>query len=99
MDLLLEAFTVLLGALLGTLAVYFAIATFRAWYSGSDAYEVNRAATAPSVRSVLGGQIGKKPNEKNRNSFGLAVDLKSGKLVSQQRLSTEAVDDVIGRRF
>lgn len=99
MDIFAEVARVLLGVSFGTLAFYFAVTTFRAWYSGSDAYEANRAATPRSLGSIIGGQIGQVPNDRNRNSFGLAIDLASGKLVSQQRLSKEAVDDVIGRRF
>ena len=99
LDLLTEAVRVVLGVSLGTLSVYFAVATFRAWYTGSDAYEANRAATPHSIKSIVVGQKGKQANDRNRNSFGLAIELGSGKLVSQQRLSKEAVDDVIGRRF
>lgn len=97
MDLFTEAFRIVLGVSSGILAAYLAVTTFRAWYSGSDAYEANRAATPRSIVSVLSGQKGRVSH--NRNSFGLAVELNSGKLVSQQRLSREAVDDVIGRRI
>jgi len=97
---ILEILRVVLGVWFGIMALSFLWVTVRSWTSGRAAFEANRMVTYPSIRKTAAGQL--RPPHKSsesRANDGLAIDLRSRKLVPQQRLSDESVDDVIGRRI
>lgn len=100
MNIVLELAQVSLGVFCGVAAVAFFWTTLRTVYAGRSAYEANRSAYYPGIKKAFLGTL-REPSRMTdrRTSEGLAINLKSGKLMAQQKLSTEAVDDVIGRRF
>lgn len=93
-----EIFVSAIGATSGILAVAFVIVTYRSAFTGRSGYEANRIVSKPSLWSSLCGDLrdGKAFRE-SRTNHGIALDLETDQLVPQQRLSTDAVDDVIGR--
>lgn len=96
----IELIQVFIGSVSGILAVAYFWVTIRAWRYGMGAYEINKSACLPSIGATISGSMknGKIFGDK-RSNHGLAIDLKSSELKAQQRLSSEAIDDVIGRRF
>lgn len=83
---------------LGSSAIALAFVTVRAMRFGSNGYEANRRVTFKSMSRNLKGEMNLAADSNYRRlSAGLAVDLKSGKLRSQHRLSTEAIDEVLAR--
>lgn len=98
-DFLLDVLRTVAGIGFGALALAFAFATVRLVASGRDAYAANKAITPKSVSSVWSGSLRDDvPDTGRRASHGVAIDLVTGELKRQRRLSTEAVDDVIGRK-
>lgn len=98
-ELLTDFARIFLGVSFGTLGIFFAVVTWRTFHTGREAFQVNRASTPASLWLTVRGASADVDDTQKRNSHGLAVDLRSKKLIAQQRLSREAVDDVIGRRF
>lgn len=94
-----EALVLFMGIFAGTLAIFFAAVTIRQWKFGSEAYAANRAASPASVGAAFSGAFCSSKHENNRNNYGLAVNLVSGEFVPQQKLSKDAIADVIGRRI
>jgi len=96
---LLEIGRVALGTMFAISALALSWVTIRAWAYGRSAYETNRNLTYPSVWKTALGQLKQgEGHNKNRAKQGLAIDIRSRCLVGQQRLSEEAINDVIGRR-
>lgn len=99
MAILIEIASSAFGALSGVLAVAFMIATYRSITRGRAAYEANRLVSKPSLwASLKGDMTGDSEKGGGRTNHGLAIELKTGRLVPQQRLGSDAVDDVIARR-
>ena len=98
MHIFLDAARIAGGVAFGVLGVYLAFVTFRMWFSGQEAYEANRKASPRGLKSALAGEQGPAKDAESRVSLGLAVNLSTNTLQPQQRLSKEAIDDVIGRR-
>lgn len=97
MNFLIEISRVLAGFACGTLAIYFGAITIRVWLNGKDAYEANRKITPNSLKSTIAGHRTEVEDFEKRASHGFAINLTTRTIVPQQRLSREAVDDVIGR--
>lgn len=98
-DIFIELVRLAFGVTFGLLGLAFAISTFRLLVFGQDAYRANKRITPKSPWSVWSGKL--KPQVEDidrRASHGIAMDLDTGQLQEQRRLSTEAIDDVIGRR-
>lgn len=98
LELFADLLRITIGVTAGVLGMYFAVITWRAFNFGSEAYAANRAAVPSSFRDAFAGIPRHLVDTNNRNNHGLAVEIKSGKIVPQQKLSKEAVADVIGRR-
>ncbi|OIQ39092.1 MAG: hypothetical protein BM560_17855 [Roseobacter sp. MedPE-SWde] len=95
----LEIGRIALGTMFAVFAVSMTWVTLRTWFFGRDAYEANRSLTQPGMFHTMLGQLKNGVGHtKNRANHGLAIDLTSKNLVQQQRLSEEAIDDVICRR-
>lgn len=87
-----------IGALAGILACAFLVVTIRSIFKGRAAYEANRAVTKPSLWATLRGDMRNgSAMSAGRTNHGLAIETRSGRLIPQQRLGADAVDDVIGR--
>ncbi|SFR51489.1 hypothetical protein SAMN04488005_2441 [Yoonia tamlensis] len=99
MNIALELTQVTLGIFCGIAAVAFFWVTVRTVLHGRSAYEANRSAYYPGIKRAFLGIL-REPSSMidRRTSEGLAIGLKSRKLIAQQRLSSEALDDVMGRR-
>ncbi|WP_143535034.1 hypothetical protein [Roseivivax jejudonensis] len=99
LDISIEVIRTLIGVSSGVLALAFAFITIRTLVWGRDAYEANRRITPTDIWSVWSGRLRSDVEDiDGRASHGVAINLKTGKLEEQRRLSTEAIDDVIGRR-
>lgn len=97
--LLFELFRTGLGIFCGLLAIAFAISTFRLIVFGRDAYRSNRRITPSNPFQIWRGNLREGVEDIDRRaSHGVAFDIRTGSLQEQRRLSTEAIDDVIGRR-
>ncbi|MEL6642653.1 MAG: hypothetical protein AAFO57_07980 [Pseudomonadota bacterium] len=94
-----ESVRLVLGVSFGAMAMVFGIMTIRMITSGKDAYRANQRISPKNPSVALAGRLKSGVADTDRRaSHGIAVNLNSGKLEAQRRLSTEAVDDVIGRR-
>lgn len=94
-----EVLKLAFGIGFGFLAIAFAISTFRLVVFGQDAYRANRRLTPANPVQVWKGKLRDDVTDVDlRASHGIALDLRTGSLEAQRRLSTEAIDDVIGRR-
>lgn len=99
LEFLMEVATVILGATAGIWAIASAIVTYRAIRYGRPAYYLNRKNTYPSMYKTAAGIMKAPSSEKEpRTSHGLAINVKTMEIVIQQRLSPDAVDDVLGTR-
>jgi len=97
-DFLIDLLRLALGIGSGVLAIAFAITTFRLVVYGKDAYQANRRITPINPLRVWQGRLRDDVEDLDgRTSHGVAFDLKTKQLQEQRRLSTEAIDDVIGR--
>ncbi len=97
-DLLIGLARFALGISLAVTAIAFAWVSFRAAFYGSAAYEANRSITDANIKQTfLGRMRPERSNSERRSTHGLAIDLRTMKLLPQRRLSNEAIDDVIGR--
>ena len=98
-SLLVELLRVTAGAVSGMLALSFLWVTLRSWAHGRPAYEANRQRAYPSVSRSLKGQMRPaKSHIRDRTRLGLALSIETGRFVAQERYSSEAIDEVIGRR-
>lgn len=98
-DFILDAARLLVGVGFGLAAIAFGVTTARLMIFGQDAYRTNQKLTPQNPFQVFSGQLRSNVRDADkRASHGIAVSLASGELQPQRRLSTEAVDDVIGRR-
>ena len=89
----------LLGVGLGIFALSLLVVFIRVLFYDNGAYEANRSVTPKNVFRIWSGNFDEGLDDKdNRTSQGLALNIKTGELEIQRRLSDEAVDDVIGRR-
>jgi hypothetical protein len=88
------------GAVLsGASALIITIVTIRAWLNGHAAYDANRRVTYRSMLRTFKGEMRSfDADSDGRLSHGMSINLSTGKLRPQHRLSAEAIDDVIGRR-
>jgi hypothetical protein len=97
LGVLVEILRLSVGTLAGMVAVGSVVITYRMLRSGRPAYDVNREVTYPSVLKTMAGQMIVPTDElEPRACHGLAVSLDTRKVLPQHRLSSEAVDDVIG---
>lgn len=98
--LLIDILRLLAGIWFGSLAITIAVVAIRVLMNDNGAYEANRKVMPKSVFRIWSGDFDPDLDDKdNRTSQGLAVELKTGKLRIQRRLSDEALDEVIGRRI
>lgn len=98
-DFAIDLIRFLVGVGLGIFAFTLTIIAVRVLFFDNGAYEANRRVTPKGLFRVWTGDFDEGVEDRdNRTSQGLAIDLKTGKLHMQRRLSDEAVDDVIGRR-
>jgi len=96
--LVYEVIRLALGVGSGLLAIAFIISTYRLMAHGQDAYRSNMRLTPKSPIAVWRGTLrGDVKDIDGRASHGIALNLQTGMLEEQRRLSTEAIDDVIGR--
>lgn len=88
----------IIGAASGVLALAFIIVTVRSLTTGRPAYETNRIVAKPSIWANMTGDMnnGDEVGE-NLTNHGLALNLRTKSLQPQQRLSSQAIDDVIAR--
>jgi hypothetical protein len=95
----MEFFIALAASLSGFATIILCVISVRAWWNGQSAYNANKRVTYRSLLRTFRGEM-RDPEFDNdgRMSHGLAINLKTGKLQAQRRLSAEAIDDVIGRR-
>ena len=97
--ILLDVGRFVLGVGFGILALSLTTVIVRVLFFDNGAYEANRRVTPKNLLHVWSGNFGEDVDDKeNRTSRGLALNIKTGKLHIQRRLSDEAIDDVIGRR-
>ena len=97
--IMLDVGRFVLGVGFGILAIALTTVIVRVLFFDNGAYEANRRVTPKNLLHVWSGNFGEDVDDKdNRTSRGLALNLKTGKLHIQRRLSDEAIDDVIGRR-
>ena len=98
-EILTDVALATIALLSGVVAVTLAVIAARAVWGGQDAYRANRTHMLDGIKKAFMGRLkDESPTGEKRTSHGLAIDLKTLSLISQQRLSTEAVDDVIGRQ-
>ena len=98
-NLVVELLRVTAGAVSGMLALSFLWVTLRSWAHGRPAYEANRKRAYPSVVKALKGEMRPaKSHLRDRTRLGMALSIASGKFVAQEQYSSEAIDEVIGRR-
>lgn len=96
--LVYEVIRLVLGIGFGLLAIAFVISTFRLMTFGQDAYRSNQRLTPKNVLAVWRGALRDDVEDfDGRASHGVALNIRTGTLEQQRRLSTEAIDDVIGR--
>ena len=96
--ILLDVGRFVLGVGFGILALSLTTVIVRVLFFDNGAYEANRRVTPKNPLHAWGGNFGEDVDKDYRTSRGLALNLKTGKLQMQRRLSDEAIDDVIGRR-
>ena len=92
-EFLIDISRLIVGVGSGILAMYFAVVTYRMVATGRDAYNVNRLISPQNPLDAMQGRLktSVKDGDK-RTSHGVALDLKTGRLEEQKRLSTEATD-------
>lgn len=97
-DLILDLARLLISATLGMLAIFLVTVSIRTFFSGASAYETNRKVSPRRVVDAMNGTAFPVDRDaEGRLSHGLAINVKTGELKDQRRLSDEALDDVIGR--
>ena len=96
----MEAISSLLGAILITAGIALLITTTRAATSGRRAYHANKRLTSENPIASISGRLNVAADIRERRSCsGMAVTVSSGELVRQEKLSAEALDEVIGRQL
>ena len=73
------------------------IVAYTAATTGASAHEENRRLASGGIRSALRGELAlDNGRDEPRTNHGLALDLRTRRLISQGKLSEEATDEVIG---
>ena len=97
MELAFEIVRGVVGFALASTAIALLIVTIRVTFKNSSAYEANRLLTHSNPIQTFKGEMNWAEDKHNRLSHGLAMDLKTGRLRHQHRLSSEAIDEVLAR--
>lgn len=96
----LEALSTIFGAFLVAFGVALAVATLRAMSRGKRAYHANKRLTSSNPIDVLKGKLDVTADFRERRSkSGMAVKLVEKRIIRQEMLSAEAIDEVIGRQI
>jgi hypothetical protein len=90
----------LLGAVLIIAGTSLAVVTYRAATRGKRAYRANRRLASKNPFDAMRGHLNLAADSRERRSCsGMAIRLSDGKLDRQEKLSAEAIDEVIGRQI
>lgn len=97
MENLFDNGLILLASVFFVWAIGFFVVAIRSTLCGASAHESNQAISKKSIVAAVRGEMNEDlPRTESRRNYGLAMDLKTGRLVSQSRLSEEATDEVFG---
>lgn len=98
-NLIADTVRVLIGAGAGIMAIAFLWVSIRSWQHGRPAFEANSRRAYPSLlRSIRGEMRPASSHMRDRTRMGVALTVGDEKFVPQERFSSEALDEVIGRR-
>jgi len=97
---LIDIISNLAGTFLVVLGIALLITTLRAATSGNHAYQANRRLTPMNPAYACAGALHVTADVRERRTqSGMAVEIKTGQLRRQEKLSAEAIDEVIGRQL
>lgn len=105
MENLIDNLLLVVAGVIAVWGISFLFVALTAARNGTSAHNENMLISKPSILSSIRGEMAVSPVEEALNSHseprsnqGIAINIRTREIVSQGRLSEEAVDEVLGSK-